>query len=122
MTARTRSRTGAPRPATVTEAFRAATQVADAVLFEGYVLYPYRASARKNQLRWQFGVLGPVRPDGTAAEELVRVCESRWQIEECLAEAKGEVKMRLTVGPSAARPSRPSRRRPPGGRRSSAWR
>jgi SRSO17 transposase len=30
-------------------------------------------------------------PDGTAAEELVRVCESRWQIEECLAEAKGEV-------------------------------
>jgi SRSO17 transposase len=30
-------------------------------------------------------------PDGTAAAELVRVCESRWQIEECLAEAKGEV-------------------------------
>jgi SRSO17 transposase len=30
-------------------------------------------------------------PDGTAAEELVRVCESRWQVEECLAEAKGEV-------------------------------
>jgi hypothetical protein len=33
--------------------------VADAVLHEGYVLYPYRASARKNQLRWQFGVLVP---------------------------------------------------------------
>jgi hypothetical protein len=33
--------------------------VADAVLFEGYLLYPYRASARKNQLRWQFGVLTP---------------------------------------------------------------
>jgi SRSO17 transposase len=30
-------------------------------------------------------------PEETAAEELVRVCESRWQIEECLAEAKGEV-------------------------------
>jgi hypothetical protein len=29
------------------------------VLYEGYVLYPYRASARKNQLRWQFGVLVP---------------------------------------------------------------
>ena len=39
--------------------FAAARQVADAVLYEGYVLYPYRASARKNQLRWQFGVLGP---------------------------------------------------------------
>jgi len=39
--------------------FASARAVADAVLFEGYVLYPYRASARKNQLRWQFGVLAP---------------------------------------------------------------
>jgi hypothetical protein len=39
--------------------FAAARQVADAVLFEGYVLYPYRASAAKNRLRWQFGVLMP---------------------------------------------------------------
>jgi hypothetical protein len=30
-------------------------------------------------------------PDETAVEELIRVCRSRWQIEECLAEAKGEV-------------------------------
>jgi SRSO17 transposase len=30
-------------------------------------------------------------PEATTAAELVRVCESRWQIEECLAEAKGEV-------------------------------
>ncbi|WP_232664527.1 hypothetical protein [Pseudonocardia sp. TRM90224] len=33
--------------------------VADAVLFEGYLLYPYRASAQKNRVRWQFGVLTP---------------------------------------------------------------
>ncbi|MFF1684995.1 MULTISPECIES: hypothetical protein [unclassified Streptomyces] len=39
--------------------FAAARAVADAVLFEGYVLYPYRASAAKNKLRWQFGVLVP---------------------------------------------------------------
>ncbi|HLU57740.1 MAG TPA: hypothetical protein VKZ81_19975 [Pseudonocardia sp.] len=39
--------------------FDPALRVADAVLFEGYVLYPYRASATKNQLRWQFGVLVP---------------------------------------------------------------
>ena len=39
--------------------FAAARSVADAVLYEGYVLYPYRASARKNQIRWQFGVLVP---------------------------------------------------------------
>jgi hypothetical protein len=37
----------------------AARQVADAVLYEGYLLYPYRASSAKNQVRWQFGVLGP---------------------------------------------------------------
>ena len=29
------------------------------ICYEGYVLYPYRASAQKNQLRWQFGVLAP---------------------------------------------------------------
>ena len=37
----------------------AARAVADAVLYEGYLLYPYRASAAKNRSRWQFGVLGP---------------------------------------------------------------
>jgi len=37
-----------------------ARAVADAVLYEGYLLYPYRATSRKNQVRWQFGVLGPV--------------------------------------------------------------
>jgi SRSO17 transposase len=30
-------------------------------------------------------------PEGTGVEELVRVCQARWQIEESLAEAKGEV-------------------------------
>ncbi|MGV0599179.1 hypothetical protein ABQE42_06005, partial [Mycolicibacterium pulveris] len=36
-----------------------ARAVAEAVLYEGYLLYPYRANSRKNQSRWQFGVLGP---------------------------------------------------------------
>lgn len=31
--------------------------IADAVLYEGYVLYPYRPSAVKNRQRWNFGVL-----------------------------------------------------------------
>ena len=35
----------------------AARAVADAVMYEGYILYPYRASAAKNQSRWQFGVV-----------------------------------------------------------------
>src|SRR5680860_257251 len=33
--------------------------VADAVLYEGYLLYPYRSTSSKNQSRWQFGVVGP---------------------------------------------------------------
>ncbi len=41
------------------EGFERARKVADAVLYEGYVLYPYRASAAKNQIRWQFGVIAP---------------------------------------------------------------
>lgn len=42
-----------------------AREVADAVLYEGYLLYPYRASSSKNQSRWQFGVLSP--PDALKA-------------------------------------------------------
>jgi hypothetical protein len=39
--------------------YDAALRIADAVLYEGYALYPYRPSAAKNRLRWQFGVLMP---------------------------------------------------------------
>ncbi|MDQ2662836.1 MAG: hypothetical protein M3Y18_02235 [Candidatus Eremiobacteraeota bacterium] len=39
--------------------FSAAKAIADTVLYEGYLLYPYTASARKNQQRWQFGVVMP---------------------------------------------------------------
>jgi hypothetical protein len=42
-----------------------AKAIADAVLYEGYLLYPYRASAAKNQLRWQWGVLMPPSYTGT---------------------------------------------------------
>lgn len=33
--------------------------VANALLFEGYILYPYRPSAMKNRQRWNFGTLYP---------------------------------------------------------------
>jgi hypothetical protein len=33
--------------------------IASAVLYEGYLLYPYRASSIKNRQRWNFGVLYP---------------------------------------------------------------
>ena len=34
-------------------------QIAEAVLYEGYMLYPYRPSSVKNRQRWNFGVLCP---------------------------------------------------------------
>lgn len=33
--------------------------IANAVLYEGYMLYPYRPSSVKNQQRWNFGVVFP---------------------------------------------------------------
>jgi hypothetical protein len=48
--------------------FTLAQKVADVVLYEGYVLYPYRASSAKNRVRFQFGVVAPrgsVEPGGS---------------------------------------------------------
>ncbi|MGW1376332.1 hypothetical protein ACWD6P_18955 [Streptomyces sp. NPDC002446] len=68
-------------PDETADRFAAARQVADAVLFEGYVLYPYRASAAKNRLRWQFGVLVPPNWGADSAEH-------SFQRTECLMEPK----------------------------------
>jgi hypothetical protein len=37
----------------------AVRRIADAVLYEGYILWPYRRSATKNQQRWTFGGVFP---------------------------------------------------------------
>jgi hypothetical protein len=37
----------------------AVEKIARALLYEGYLLYPYRASSVKNRMRWNFGVLYP---------------------------------------------------------------
>ena len=37
----------------------AVKKIAEAVLYEGYMLWPYRRSARKNQQRWTFGGVYP---------------------------------------------------------------
>src|SRR5215831_9793917 len=62
--------------------FGPAERIADAVLYEGYVLYPYRASADKNRMRWQFGVIAPHAPadDG----------EPSFSHTECLIEVDGQ--------------------------------
>jgi len=41
----------------------AVEKIANAVLYEGYLLYPYTQSSLKNQQRWNFGVLPPQGDD-----------------------------------------------------------
>jgi len=57
----------------------AAQKIADAVLYEGYMLYPYRPSAIKNRQRWNFGTLYP-----PAYEEVSRGTESNKVFSELL--------------------------------------
>ncbi|MEV4841535.1 hypothetical protein AB0K05_44035 [Nonomuraea sp. NPDC049486] len=67
--------------------FRAALAVADSVLYEGYLLYPYRRSSPKNRVRWQFGVLLPepwARAHGLDGGGVAGSAESWWQRTECL--------------------------------------
>ncbi|MFF4259571.1 hypothetical protein ACFY1L_51275 [Streptomyces sp. NPDC001663] len=90
------------------ERFALARQVADAVLFEGYVLYPYRASAAKNRLRWQFGVLVP--PGwGTECEE------HDFQHTECLMEPRKGATLSVEVRFLRARRRTVQRACPDGG-------
>ncbi|WP_328523797.1 hypothetical protein [Kribbella sp. NBC_00359] len=65
--------------------FDAVQQIADALLFEGYVLYPYRASDGKNRVRWQFGVLMP--PDYCVVDP----SERGWSQTECLLDGDAAV-------------------------------
>ena len=66
-------------------------RVADAVLYEGYILYPYRASAQKNRSRWQFGVLMP--PAYAAAEP----SETTTARAECVFTRDGEPSVDVVV-------------------------
>jgi hypothetical protein len=69
----------------------AVRQIADAVLYEGYILYPYRASAQKNRSRWQFGVLMP--PGYAAADPSERSALRT----ECVFEHRGQPTVDVTV-------------------------
>jgi len=67
-------------------------QIADAILYEGYNLYPYRPSAIKNRQRWMFGVFYP-RP----------YCERQvgadgWQLQtECLVVGRADAEIATRV-------------------------
>lgn len=60
-------------------------RIADAVLYEGYLLWPYRRSALKNQRRWTFGCVFPPSHTVLHPDDVSRVRA------ECLLEGAGEV-------------------------------
>jgi hypothetical protein len=68
-----------------------ARKVADAILYEGYLLYPYRRSSQKNQIRFQFGVLMP--PAYSAIDD----CEPSASQTECLIECPDDAEVRILV-------------------------
>jgi hemerythrin superfamily protein len=80
--------------------FEEARAVADSVLYEGYLLYPYRTSSTKNRVRWQFGVLLPrpwVEARGETAATVAGSAESWFQQTECLVEASTGASVYLRV-------------------------
>ncbi|MGA7217696.1 MAG: hypothetical protein WBX38_05250, partial [Candidatus Sulfotelmatobacter sp.] len=67
-------------------------KIAKAVLYEGYMLYPYRPSSVKNRQRWNFGVLCPrsysEEQNGTEA----------WTVQtECLVEGNALTALEVRV-------------------------
>lgn len=74
--------------------------VADAVLYEGYLLYPYRRSSTKNRVRWQFGVLFPrdwVEADGPVTPGVSGSADSWYQQTECLLRVRQPDSARVRV-------------------------
>jgi hypothetical protein len=68
-----------------------ARRVADAILYEGYLLYPYRQSSQKNQVRFQFGVLMP------PAYGEIDPHESGVSQTECLLECSDDAQVRVLI-------------------------
>src|SRR5271156_3630988 len=72
--------------------FDGVEKIAAAILYEGYILYPYRPTAIKNRQRWNFGTLYPrVYAQAQRPEEPFRL------VAECLlvADAQATLDLRL---------------------------
>jgi hypothetical protein len=66
-------------------------RIADAVLYEGYILWPYRRSALKNQRRWTFGGVYP-RAHSEGRED------DPWRVQtQCLLEATDGAEVEVSV-------------------------
>lgn len=67
-------------------------KIAKAVLYEGYMLYPYRPSSVKNQQRWNFGVLCP-----QSYSEIQKGSEAWTMQTECLVEGSSLTGLEVRV-------------------------
>ncbi len=66
--------------------------IADAVLYEGYILWPYRRSAAKNAKRWTFGGVYP-KSYSTSGHE-----DDAWRMQtQCLLEGDGDARVDMRV-------------------------
>jgi hypothetical protein len=70
----------------------AVKKIAEAVLYEGYILWPYRRSARKNRQRWTFGGVYP------RAYSEARGEDDPWLMQtQCLVLGDGEYTIEVKV-------------------------
>ncbi len=76
--------------------FEALEKVANAVLYEGFLLYPYRKSSVKNQQRWHFGTVGPV--GGTDRNRMQTECLVEADLETAGLRTRVDVKIRFLQG------------------------
>jgi hypothetical protein len=67
-------------------------EIANAVLYEGYILYPYRPSALKNRRRFNFGVLAP-KP----VEENSDVSDACAMCSDCLVTGTSETAIAVKI-------------------------
>lgn len=72
--------------------FQRVEEIAEAVLYEGYMLYPYRPSSVKNQQRFNFGVLCP-----PSYCEMHPGSESSFLQTECLFQSSASTRLTVKV-------------------------
>src|ERR1700734_1189970 len=72
--------------------FDGAEKIAAAILYEGYILYPYRPTAIKNRQRWNFGTLYP-----RIYAEAQRPQEPFGLVAECIAVSDGKASLDVRI-------------------------
>jgi hypothetical protein len=72
--------------------FEGVEKIAAAILYEGYILYPYRPTAIKNRQRWNFGTLYP-----RVYAEVQRPQEPFHLVAECLVTADANASLDLRI-------------------------